>query len=1219
MYEKLLSNYEIIFEGIPEPIFYGRFYPMGRKEGPHGDELRSLFNFGRGLKRDKDPSEDLYREFEDDYKEDLRKLLNCVMADTRRARRGVVVIPSSNPETTSRATKLVRETLASNPKPFRDLTSKLIRTRPKRAAHQGGDRSIAGNADTLKIEDRDFVNQRDVILVIDDIVTSGNSFRAVARVLRNAGFAGSIINFAFSRTIPSDGAIAYLEANRSDAYTPGVTENRLSEHRSNHPLDGLILDLDQTLIDDPVRKESYEKVLWKDSVRRIDTTPYKVYDGVEEILDLRLPMAILSNRPFGEIEHIVKDTSALRYACNNALRKRPLAKLFSFPTETVGNYTVRHYKPSTKGVDEAKNHLQSVCASATHASEVRIIGIGNTKEDMLAYNNAKVESVLALWGIPDYLKEHASAHWGASRVFESPWDLAGYLGRSAGYCSKAALYDSDSEDRTLAFDYYRLAIKYGDDVKNAAFRLAHSVSDDDPQEAIRLYRLSIGAGDEYASTNNLALLVEDKNPQEAINLFERAIDAGNVKTAARNLALLIIGQEPERAIELLKRAAREGNTKHLADDLKPLIIAGNGNAIILYREFAEGSRDEKLEQLAALFAELPTKAATPLLEAAIENGDEVYATRQLALKVMHEAPERAVTLLERAAKAGNASNLMNDLKPLITSGNLRAIELADNEIVAKEPKKAFELALLTADKNKAVAIRLYERAIDAGDEYASTGNLANLISEEEPERARKLYERAISAGETRYATNNLADLIAHDEPERAKELYEQAISAGDKYYAPRNLALLIIDRDPNRAISLLETAAKNGNKRNLAVDLETVIKNGNTKAIRLYESALIVKDKTKANDLAELIKGRMPERADDLYRLAIAAGDERYATFNLAVLLMESDPDEAARLYERAMKAGNVQGAANNLGILTVAKDVIRARSLFMRAIEAGDEVYATCNLAHTYVCSDPDRAAGLYERSLEHGSETEAELGLSYLLRSKKPERASSLAEQAIAADNIESSFKFLIEVVNACDKETAIDIACYISKSGYYAARETVASLEFGDEYNRETGTIELGRDVETGERIPWLVLGPALDGILLLSKFTIHSMPFLEGGDAATWENSTVRSWLNGPFLEQCFSPKETEAMIPHPDLDDSVFCLSETELERHLHGEMGKAIRKAVDNETNGLVEWWLRPMGGGTLSAPYMDEGGKASWTPAFTKHGVRPACILKMRDRRSRS
>ena len=1131
MFDQLQKKYRVIFEGQPAPIFYKYFYPTGNNHGI----LWDLFNYSRGLKKDKQRDSeqyDIYSNMLDAsdgsdmnlYEHDLRQFLNAVYADTGRTRNaGITAIPSSNASRTNRVTEIIRAIMQCTPGVYKDLTGNIYRRRSKESAHGGGNRSIESNLTTLGARNPYEIRNLDLIIVVDDIVTSGSSFRAMYEFLQGTGFQGQIVNFAYARHFPSEVVEAYLKYDHEIEYEAFETEDFRCEYElrpewnnEGESIYGVIYDLDQTLIEDTVRDVEFEEALWKSFSGK--AFPYGFYDGIKKLMELPIASAIVSNRSSAQLERLFEyDEVKTNLTFPEWPRKGLPRPIFSYPEEQRAEFTTRYYKPHSRGVGEAYSCLDQ----EYDLTECRIIGVGNIKEDIIAYKAIGIEAVLALWGVPAWLKETARNSWGADFAFEDVHEFKHWL--------EARIHEPDyvemgkraeESDKQQACAYYEKALRISSNVIEAAFRYARLVSDNNEEKATELYRQAIDAGDEYASTNNLALLIKDRDPGEAERLYERSIAAGNLDIATRNLALLVRDREPDRAIDLLARAAN----------------------------------------------------------------------------------------------AGNSAELLNDLKPMILGGNDRAIQLYDDFIVAKDGRRAFGIAILVEGQDKELAKGFYERAIQAGDEYASTVNLAHLIAADEPERAKELYERAIAAGEAYYATNNLANLIAADEPERAKELYERAIDAGDKYHAPRNLALLTIDNEPDRAIDLLELAAENGNKENLAFDLERVIKDENLKAVRLYEREIVAEEGMKANSLADLIRSYMPEKAEVLYRRAITAGDERYATFNLAVMLTKSNPDESEALYERAIKAGDTESAANNLGTLIVSRDPDRARSLFEQAIEAGDEIYATCNLAHMHIHSDREQAMGLYERCLQNGDETDAKLGLSYLLKDTQPKKASELMEQAILAENIDSSFEFLVSVLAACDKSTAYDVVRYISDFGYRAAWQTLLALDFGEKYNQETGIAYYGQDVDTRQPIPWVVLGPTDGGIMLLAKYAVKNMPFVDGAATATWDDSAVRSWLNGSFLTQAFSPDEAKSISEHHVLGDKLICLSESELEAHV-AEKDRRTTAMPTNEISGKpMKWWLRPDGGGTLSAPCVDESGRQAWSFALVGQGVRPVLIYRLQS-----
>ena len=183
MYDNLIGNYRIIHEGREEPVFYGRYYPVGAFEGEHQAELWDHFNYIQGLKKDKDADGSKYAQFKAEYKADLKALLSCVEKDTSNTRRGVIVIPSSKVGNVNRVTELVREVLAEGNGVFADLTENLVRTKQKQAAHEGGSRQSSSNADTLEVQPVGSLADVDLVLVIDDVVSTGSSFSAVQEVL----------------------------------------------------------------------------------------------------------------------------------------------------------------------------------------------------------------------------------------------------------------------------------------------------------------------------------------------------------------------------------------------------------------------------------------------------------------------------------------------------------------------------------------------------------------------------------------------------------------------------------------------------------------------------------------------------------------------------------------------------------------------------------------------------------------------------------------------------------------------------------------------------------------------------------------------------------------------------------------------------------------------------------------------------------------------------
>ena len=412
-YEWLLGRYGVLFEGLPEPVLHSHYYPMGGKDGPWSETLWNEFRYSQGLKEDKDPERQLWQRFADTYEADLRSLFDGVLSCSAGMHRGVVTIPSSTKGVTNRVTELTRRVLAGGPQLFDDLTRIVTRSRSKGKAHSGGGRSYREGFDTLYVENSQAVTRCDIILVLDDILTTGTSFRAMDARLRASGFSGTIVNYAFSRTLPAEG-VAYCLDHRSGSGA-NVVQTRRKKQAANGPVEALVLDLDQTLLDDPVRNMEFEERLpspW----RGAGGSPYSTYVGVPALTGIGIPFAIVSNRPTRQLE-VLLGPDAIRGTLHLPAGFPLPPNVFSFPMEERGSYTVRHYKPSPRGVSEAASYLRREALGGR--TNARIVGLGNTYEDIVAYSAAGLESALALWGVPASLKTTARQSWGADHTFDS--------------------------------------------------------------------------------------------------------------------------------------------------------------------------------------------------------------------------------------------------------------------------------------------------------------------------------------------------------------------------------------------------------------------------------------------------------------------------------------------------------------------------------------------------------------------------------------------------------------------------------------------------------------------------------------------------------------------------------------------------------------------------------------------------------------------------------
>lgn len=186
---------------------------------------------------------------------------------------------------------------------------------------------------------------------------------------------------------------------------------------------------------------------------------------------------------------------------------------------------------------------------------------------------------------------------------------------------------------------------------------------------------------------------------------------------------------------------------------------------------------------------------------------------------------------------------------------------------------------------------------------------------------------------------------------------------------------------------------------------------------------------------------------------------------------------------------------------------------------------------------------------------------------------------------------------------------------------------------------GTYEQDNVVSNGkEKIEWIVLEKGDDRMLLLSKYALDCKSYHTTYEDITWEECTLRSWLNEDFMDEAFNNEEAN-MIPtvtvsadkNPDYDtnpgnatqDKVFLLSIKEVNEYFSADAQRKC-KATDyaeeqgvwvNDSNGCVWWWLRSPGGNQLSAAH---GGKYGGVDEYgggvfsVTRAVRPALWINL-------
>lgn len=180
--------------------------------------------------------------------------------------------------------------------------------------------------------------------------------------------------------------------------------------------------------------------------------------------------------------------------------------------------------------------------------------------------------------------------------------------------------------------------------------------------------------------------------------------------------------------------------------------------------------------------------------------------------------------------------------------------------------------------------------------------------------------------------------------------------------------------------------------------------------------------------------------------------------------------------------------------------------------------------------------------------------------------------------------------------------------------------------------------------GTPIEWQVLEIKDDKALLISRYVLDSKPYNDSLKNTTWDDCSLRRWLNEKFLNKVFSKKEREAIIetdvnneknPYyrvfagENTKDKIFLLSISEVNNYFKdNELRKCAPTAYAKKqgvyTNSLhytedgysCWWWLRSPGAEHDLAASVYYGGAVDIFGRgvdFDKCGVRPALWVDLK------
>lgn len=186
---------------------------------------------------------------------------------------------------------------------------------------------------------------------------------------------------------------------------------------------------------------------------------------------------------------------------------------------------------------------------------------------------------------------------------------------------------------------------------------------------------------------------------------------------------------------------------------------------------------------------------------------------------------------------------------------------------------------------------------------------------------------------------------------------------------------------------------------------------------------------------------------------------------------------------------------------------------------------------------------------------------------------------------------------------------------------------------------GSYEQDGDTSNGkEDIEWLVLAKENKKILVISKYALDCQPYNSSNTDTTWEECSLRAWMNDDFLNNAFSADEQSKIVatnvsadknpkystdPGNATTDKIFLLSVKEAEKYfssVSARQCKPTKYAIANGAsviynNGNCWWWLRSPGSRQSNAARVNIVGSVYYYGSSVNYDgacVRPALWIDL-------
>lgn len=159
---------------------------------------------------------------------------------------------------------------------------------------------------------------------------------------------------------------------------------------------------------------------------------------------------------------------------------------------------------------------------------------------------------------------------------------------------------------------------------------------------------------------------------------------------------------------------------------------------------------------------------------------------------------------------------------------------------------------------------------------------------------------------------------------------------------------------------------------------------------------------------------------------------------------------------------------------------------------------------------------------------------------------------------------------------------------------------------------GTYEQDNDFLNGkEPIEWLILKSNGNEVLLMSRYALDCQPYHTTSQSITWQDSSLRRWLNDTFYDAAFSSKEKASIVAVSAYNtvgnattDYVFLMSCDEGLTWFSNNAERVTTATAYAQAQGVPDlggdrcwYWLRDRGAAPHCACYVNSSGLTCGKP----------------------